>query len=458
MKQEMVDALRRVFQESKFRKEEHLDHVEMEEFFYNICHDSKFLETRLEDVVRETTDLDRETLDGLLLRVSKEHKEVRISWDTFMVHFTRRGKLRPGEKIVFSGFAVADIDTARAETARFEDEDPEEVKWRLQRHLKEQLVYKQNMVPKGGKGKYNITVPEPFSMCRRSRSLKKTIRQEWLEEEARQKKAEEDMYRAMNFKASDIPKTTTQPLYNKILKQEEERRLKNKEACLAKTKAIEKPFSFYERDKQRERDAVNLVNDLDEAALAQFRARIVPYKILIPRYKMMVEKEEHDREQRIRQGAEKSLHMAKLPPRMQQHEDERRRRIEEDLESTKRTESPTLQFSFAPARARSVPNFRKLQKDFVTKMEALKKSKAPTIPKPFNFHAPKPAAHLREYMDQANQDIKPTLKQKKRPLSMKPMNRDINEEQPATTKKHEAYVAMRRTQMEEKKLTQENKF
>ena len=44
-------------------------------------------------------------------------------------------------------------------------------------------------------------------------------------------------------------------------------------------------------------------------------------------------------------------------------------------------------------------------------------------------------------------------------MSVNPcMNRDINVEQPSTTKKHEAYVAMRRTQMEEKKSTQENKF
>lgn len=38
------------------------------------------------------------------------------------------------------------------------------------------------------------------------------------------------------------------------------------------------------------------------------------------------------------------------------------------------------------------------------------------------------------------------------------MNRDIYAEQPSTTKKHEAYVALRRAQMEEKKTTQENKF
>jgi len=39
---------------------------------------------------------------------------------------------------------------------------------------------------------------------------------------------------------------------------------------------------------------------------------------------------------------------------------------------------------------------------------------------------------------------------------MKP--RDTNAEQPSTTKKHDAYVSMRRTQMEEKKTTQERKF
>ncbi len=60
----------------------------------------------MEDVVRETTDMERETLDGLLLRVSKDYKEERITWETFMTNFTRRGKLRPNEEIQFSGFAI----------------------------------------------------------------------------------------------------------------------------------------------------------------------------------------------------------------------------------------------------------------------------------------------------------------------------------------------------------------
>jgi len=86
--------------------------------------------------------MERESLDGLLLRVSRDYKEERITWDTFMINFSRRGKLRPGEALIFSGFAIADIDTARAETQRFEDEDPENIKWRLLRTLKEQLVQK----------------------------------------------------------------------------------------------------------------------------------------------------------------------------------------------------------------------------------------------------------------------------------------------------------------------------
>ena len=112
----------------------------------------------------------------MLLRVSRDYKEERINWDFFIQNFCRRGKLRPGEELIFSGFAITDIDTARAETQRFEDEDPDDVKWRLQRTLKDQLVYKQNMVPKGGKGKYNITVPDPFSMCKRGHNKRKTLR------------------------------------------------------------------------------------------------------------------------------------------------------------------------------------------------------------------------------------------------------------------------------------------
>lgn len=193
MTNDMIDNLRRVFQASKFKGEQHLDSVELLEFTYNLCADP-YLSNRFDVVVRETTDQDRETLENLLERVEKEHKEERITWEQFMVNFTRRGKLRPDETIVYSGFAISDIDTARAETERYQDEDPDDIRHRLRRTLKEKLVHKQNLVPKGGKGKYNVTVPEPFFNKKKRGQLAKTksIRAEWLENEVKQKQKQEE--------------------------------------------------------------------------------------------------------------------------------------------------------------------------------------------------------------------------------------------------------------------------
>ena len=61
-------------------------------------------------------------------------------------------------------------------------------------------------------------------------------------------------------------------------------------------------------------------------------------------------------------------------------------------------------------------------------------------------------------MDEMNQVINPTMRQKRAQSTKAPIARDSGAEQPATTKKHEAYVAKRRTDMEEKKKKQEENF
>jgi hypothetical protein len=250
------------------------------------------------------------------------------------------------------------------------DEDPENKQFRLMKQLKQKLVGKQNLVPNGGKGKYDLTVPVPPRFLKHKH--KKTIRQQRLEQDEFERKMKEEAECRQSFRANDIPKTTTLPLYQKILNKEAKRREKNKEASIAKTKANARPFSFHERDVEKAREAAIRNEDIDTQMLNQFRARIIPWRILVPRFKAMMEKDEHEREQRIRAAAQKSLACSKLPPRMQQHVDEKRRRIEENLDTTRSTaaDGDTLfGFTFQPPRARSVPNFRKLQKAFVTQME-----------------------------------------------------------------------------------------
>ena len=66
-----------------------------------------------------------------------------------------------------------------------------------------------------------------------------------------EKKQEEDIYRKWVFKANKIPTTTTDNLYDKITKENEERRAEVKRLSMALTKQNEKPFSFYEREKEK---------------------------------------------------------------------------------------------------------------------------------------------------------------------------------------------------------------
>lgn len=55
-----------------------------------------------------------------------------------------------------------------------------------------------------------------------------------------------------------------------------------------------------------------------------FRANKIPWKVLVPLYKRMVDKIEYERDLRIKKNAELSYSLAKLPPRMEEYEKQRK--------------------------------------------------------------------------------------------------------------------------------------
>ena len=132
--------------------------------------------------------------------------------------------------------------------------------------MKETFVKKQNLVLKGGKGKYDITVPVPFDFIKHPREGT-TIRQAWLEEEIYKREKAEERNSRKNFRANAIPRSTSQPLYRKIQRNDTLRREKNKEASMARTKATQKPFSFHERDLQAQRERLQNMDDIDRSML-----------------------------------------------------------------------------------------------------------------------------------------------------------------------------------------------
>jgi len=87
---------------------------------------------------------------------------------------------------------------------------------------------------------------------------------------------------------------------------------------MAITKQTEKPFSFYEREKSKER---RMETEIPETMRnPAFRANKIPWKVLVPLYKRMNDKIEYERELRIKKNAELSLSLARLPPRMEEYE------------------------------------------------------------------------------------------------------------------------------------------
>lgn len=89
---------------------------------------------------------------------------------------------------------------------------------------------------------------------------------------------------------------------------------------MALTKQKEKPFAFYERDKNRQLQNSGEAEIPEVMRHPPFRANKIPWKVLVPLYKRLVDKIEYEREIRIKKNAEESLSLAKLPPRMEEYE------------------------------------------------------------------------------------------------------------------------------------------
>lgn len=77
-----------------------------------------------------------------------------------------------------------------------------------------------------------------------------------------------------------------------------------------------------------------------------FRANKIPWKVLVPLYKRMVDKIEYEREVRIKKNAEHSLSLAKLPPRMEEHEKLKKLQQKDNDYKTMRSSSVDLLCTF----------------------------------------------------------------------------------------------------------------
>ena len=103
------------------------------------------------------------------------------------------------------------------------------------------------------KGKYGVTVPRPFGFDLRDKTRHKTIREQKVAEMVAEKQLAEERTIKHQFRSKPIPPEVLIPRYKTIQEANDMRRLEVKKNSMAITKQTERPFSFYERDKLKQR-------------------------------------------------------------------------------------------------------------------------------------------------------------------------------------------------------------
>lgn len=132
---------------------------------------------------------------------------------------------------------------------------------------------------------------------------------------------EEDKALRVEYRAREVPKNVKERKFDKLMKATEDRRAEAKRLAMAKIKAIEAPFKFYERDLKAQKDKQEAAEmPAGGAERAPFRAGKIPWRVLVPLYKSMMDDAENQREKRVKKNAEVALSLAKLPPRMEKAE------------------------------------------------------------------------------------------------------------------------------------------
>jgi len=140
----------------------------------------------------------------------------------------------------------------------------------------------------------------------------------------KEKLIEEERALSVEYRAREVPSSVKQNRYKKLCESNEKKREDAKRFAMAKIKATEKPFNFYKRDVKHQREKsekAELPNDVSQNA--PFRAGKIPWRVLVPLYQAIVDKDD-DRDKRVKKNAEISLSLSKLPPRMEAYEKQRK--------------------------------------------------------------------------------------------------------------------------------------
>lgn len=235
------------------------------------------------------------------------------------------------------------------------------------------------------------TVPKPPSFLARDANRPKTIAEQRLEQDLAIEAELEAAELKKQFRAAPIPRSTTEPRYQRMLEREEARRERNKARRKTALVETERPFSFYLRDKEAKR-----YEGETEAERAKrrankfqrpFKAKEIPAAVREARLPVM-EAEVARRREEARAAAAAALAESKLPERMAMHG--------AGGAHGDATEDTRKRWSFKPAPRKEVPDFDALHEAFFRRLKEAKKNRPATVVQEFKLTEKDDAQRRRE--------------------------------------------------------------
>ena len=226
--------------------------------------------------------------------------------------------------------------------------------------------------PEPASGYHRATKVKPFSFDRRDKNKRKTISQVKMEQDLALKKKEDEAAMKVRFKANSLPRSTLEPRYEKLTRQQAARTRENKRRSKENLKEAEQPFSFYFTDKERKAAREAKLEGARNARAKPFKANPIPKSVHESRYELL----QFDRERRkkeAREKAAKALERSSLPERMRSA-------------APKKVPAYDSSKPYSQYKLGEVPDFDALHADFDNKLARMRERNRRQLTVPKDFH------------------------------------------------------------------------
>ncbi|GMH35407.1 hypothetical protein BSKO_03275 [Bryopsis sp. KO-2023] len=236
------------------------------------------------------------------------------------------------------------------------------------------------------------TVPEPFEFEERAKDRPATIMEVKTQQDLEINRRELKALKGHAFKANPIPKSTSEPRFETMMAGQEFKRKMNHDHSMKVLSELEKPFSFYQRDREAALRKKKLKNDPNRFQ-KPFKAKDIPRHVTEDRY-VLLKADLEGRKLVAKQRAAALLQESKMPPRM---EDASKSPIKSKKSEKQNPLDPKWGKRYAaPPRLGQVPDFDMLHRDWdhrIAKAHAMTRKKM-TVPEGFSFCSEDDGKHV----------------------------------------------------------------